>query len=52
MAMGLPWWLNGKEFACTAGDAGSVSRSRRSHEEGDGNAFWYACLGSLMDRGA
>jgi len=35
MAMGLPWWLNGKEFACNAGDAGSVSRSRRSHEEGN-----------------
>ena len=50
--MGLPWWLNGKEFACNAGDAGSISRSRRSHEEGNGNTFQYACLGSPMDREA
>ena len=23
----LPWWFNGKEFACNAGDAGSISGS-------------------------
>ena len=27
---GLPWWLNGKESACTAGDLGSTPGSGRS----------------------
>ena len=26
---GLPWWLNGKESACSAGDAGSIPGSGR-----------------------
>ena len=29
-----------------------MPRSRRSDEEGNGNAIQYACLGSPMDRGA
>ena len=32
---GLPWWLSGKEFAASAGDAGSLSGSGRS-SGGDG----------------
>ena len=28
--MGLPWWLSGKESACSAGDVGSVPGSGRS----------------------
>ena len=27
---GLPWWLNGKESACIAGDLGSIPGSERS----------------------
>ena len=49
--LGLPWWLNIKEFACSAGDAGSVPGLRRSPGEGNGSLLQYACLGNLMDRG-
>jgi len=27
---GLPWWLRGKEFTCSAGDMGLIPGSRRS----------------------
>ena len=27
---GLPWWLSGKESACSAGEAGSIPGSGRS----------------------
>ena len=33
---GLPWWLNGKEFACNAGATGSTPGSGRSHGGGHG----------------
>ena len=33
-SVGLPWWLSGKEFAGNAGNAGSISGSGRSPEEG------------------
>ena len=36
---GLPWWLSSKEFACNAGDAGSITGSGRSPLEGNGNYF-------------
>ena len=35
-----------------AGDAGSIPRSGRSPEEGNGNPLQYCCLRNLMDRGA
>ena len=28
--MGFPWWLNGKESACNAGDLGSIPGLGRS----------------------
>ena len=34
---GLPWWLNGKESACNAGDLGSVPGSGSSLRKGNGN---------------
>ena len=34
---GLPWWLSGKEFACKAGDSGSIPGSGRSPGGGRGN---------------
>ena len=49
---GLPWWLSGKESACSAGDVGSIPGSGRSPGEGTGNPLWYSCLGNPMDRGA
>ena len=41
--VGLPWWPSGKEYACSAGDQGSISGSRIRQ---------YSCLENPMDRGA
>ena len=49
---GLPWWLSGKEFACNAGDVGSIPGSGGSHGEGNGNPLQDSCLGDPMDGGA
>ena len=54
IALGLPWWLSGKESACSAGasgDVGSVPGSRRSPGGGNGNPLQYSCLENGMDRG-
>ena len=50
-------WANygsslGKEFACDAGDLGSIPRSGRSPGEENGNSVQYSCLENPMDRGA
>ena len=51
--LGFPRWLNGKESACNAGDAGSIPGSGRWQlGEGNGNSFQYSCLGNPKDRGA
>ena len=47
---GLLGWLSGKEFACNAGDMGSMPVSERSPREGNGNPLQYSCLGNPMDR--
>ena len=44
-------WLRDKEFACQAGDSGSVPRLGSSPGEGDGNLLQYSCLGNPLDRG-
>ena len=31
---GLPWWLNGKESACSVGDPGLIPESGRSPDAG------------------
>ena len=52
---GLPWWLSGKEFIYSVGDArdGSLIFGWEiSPGRGDGNALQYFCLGSPMNRGA
>ena len=41
---GLPWWLDGKESACNAGDLGLIPGLGRSPEEGHGNPLQYSCL--------
>ena len=41
-----------KNPPANAGDAGSIPRSGRSPEGGNGNPLQYSCLGSPMDRGA
>ena len=53
--MGLPWWLNGKEFAYNAGDTrdtGSIPRMGRSSGEANGYPLHYSCLENFTDRGA
>ena len=49
--MGFPGGSDGKEFACNAGDLGSIPGLGRSHGEGNGNPLQYSCLGNPMDRG-
>ena len=40
-----------KEFACNAGDPGSIPGSGRSPAEGNGHPLQYSCLENTMDRG-
>ena len=50
--MGVPGGSDGKEFACNAGDPGSIPGSGRSPGEGNGNPLQYCCPENPMDRGA
>ena len=43
---------DGKESTHNAGDPGSISGSRRSSGEGNGNTLQYSCLENPVDRGA
>ena len=47
----LPGSIVGKEFACNAGDPGSIPGLGRSPGEGHGNPLEYSCLENSMDRG-
>ena len=49
---GLPWWFNGKESTCQAGDMGLIPGSGRSPGEENGDPLQNPCLGNPMDRGA
>ena len=42
----------GKEFACNAGDLGSIPGLGRSPGEGNDNPLQYSCLENPMDREA
>ena len=46
---GLPRWYGGKEYACNAGDAGSIPGLGRPPRGGNGNPLQYSCLGNFMD---
>ena len=46
-----PCSLDGKEFACSAEDLGSIPGSGRSPGEGNSNPLQYSCLENPMDRG-
>ena len=37
--VGLPWWLSGKESACSAGDLGLIPGSGRYPQEGNNKLF-------------
>ena len=55
IAMGLPWWLSGKESGCNtgkSGDVGSIPGLGRSPGEGNGNPLQYFCLENPMEGGA
>ena len=44
MIAGFPSGSEGKEFACSAGDLGSIPGSGRSPGEGNGNPLKNSCL--------
>ena len=50
--MGFPSGSVVNNFACDAGDTGSVPGLGRSPEGGHGNPLQYSCLDNPMDRGA
>ena len=50
--LGFPGGSMDKEFNYSAGDEDSISGSRRSPGERNGNLLHYSCLGNSMDRGA
>ena len=50
--MDFPAASGGKNPLAKVGDAGSIPRSGRSPEEGNGNPHQCSCLGNPMDRGA
>ena len=47
-----PSCSDGNDYACNAGDPGSIPGLGRSPEEGNGNPLQYSCLENSMDRGA
>ena len=48
----MPDSSDSKEFACNAGDPGSIFGSGRSPGEGDEYPHQYSCLENSMERGA
>ena len=51
-ALGLPWWLSGKEsknLPASSGDRGSIPGSGRTPGEGNGHPLEYSCLGNPME---
>ena len=49
--MGFPGGSDSKEYACSAGDQGSIPGLGRSLGEGNGNQLQYSCQGYSIDRG-
>ena len=52
LQLGFPGGSDRKEFACNAGDLGSIPMLRRSPGERKGYSLQYSCLENSMDRGA
>jgi len=50
--MGFPGGSVSKEFACNAGNAGSIPGLGRSPGEEHSNPLQYSCLENPVDRGA
>ena len=51
-SLGSPWWLCGKESACSVGVVGSITGSGRFPGGGNGNPLQYSYLENSTDRGA
>ena len=51
-SVGLSCGSDSKEFACNAGDMGSILGLGRSPGEGNSTPLWDSCLGNPMDRGS
>ena len=49
---GFPGGSDGKEFACSVGDLGSIPGLGRSLGEGNDYLLQYSCLENSKDRGA
>ena len=47
---GFPGSLDGKEYACSAGDLGRIPGSGRLPGEGNGYPLQYFCLENYMER--
>ena len=52
MYWGFPHSSVSKEYACNAGDLGSIPGLGRLPGEGNGNPLQYSCLENFKDRGA
>ena len=52
MILGLPWWLDSKESACSVGDLGLIPEWGRFPGEGNGYPLQYSCLEISVGRGA
>ena len=50
--VGFPGGSNVEEFACNAGDLGSIPGWGRYPGKGNGNPLQDSCLDNSMDRGA
>ena len=48
----FPGGSDGKEYACNAGEPGSIPGLGRCPREGNGNPLQYPCLENPTDRGA
>ena len=48
--MSFPGGSDSKEFACSAGELGSIPGLGRSPGEGNSSPFQYSCLRNPMDR--
>ena len=52
MELGFSHSSVNKESACSVGELGLITGSRRSSGEGNGNPLQYSCLKNPVDRGA
>ena len=49
--LGFPGGSEGKEFACSVGNQGSIPGSGRSPGKGNSNPLQYSCLENPTDKG-